>query len=364
MENTKLIMLEGLPGTGKSTNSDFLRMQLQLNGKLTKWIHEVEKPHPVLFFNEASLTYDEYKSFLDIHPHCEQILNQITVFRKNTIGIDLVELEWNYMKSIGDQAFQYLQKFDVWNFPLDKQVEISLEKWAYFTEKALEQGDIYILDSSIFQFQIFTFLLKNAPYSELQNFIQKLISIVKPLNPSLIYLCRDNVNDTISFLEELRGIHFMERIWERDKDEPYYSDKQKGAEGHKQFLKEYSDVAKRLFDMADCRKISIDITNQNWEVYEGQMLSFLGIERQPYPNVFPPNGIYKNETLGAELEIRGLILIDPSGVKRTLTPKSDCEFYIERLSTVLRFHGSDKVEMSGGQIPDRWTASGTLFVRN
>lgn len=363
MENTKLVMLEGLPGTGKTTNAHFLLMQLELSKNSTKWIHEVARPHPVLFFNEACMTYGEYYSFLGTHPQCEQVLNHIAAFRKNTVGIDLYELQWNHINSIGMGAFQYLQEFDAWKFPVNKQVEISLDKWAYFVEKALEKEDICILDSSIFQFQIFTFLFKNTPYTELQDFIQKLIYIIKPLNPNLIYFYRDNVDDTIDFLEKLRGSHFMEDIWERDKSEPYYSDKPKGAEGQRCFLKDYASIAKRLFDMADCRKTAIEITKQDWVNYENKMLSFLEIERKSPPNVFPPIGVYTNSTLGVELEIQGLLLIDPSGVKRELTPKSDCEFYVENLPVILRFNGLDEIIILGGQICEPWTTSGTLFIR-
>lgn len=54
-------------------------------------------------------------------------------------------------------VLQTLQGFDVWTFPLDKYADVALEKWAYFTEKALEkEAEVYILDSSIFQYQIFT----------------------------------------------------------------------------------------------------------------------------------------------------------------------------------------------------------------
>jgi hypothetical protein len=65
------------------------------------------------------------------------------------------------------------------------------------------------------------------------------------------------VEDTIDFLEKLRGTQFMEWIWERDKTQPYYSDKPKGAKGHRQFLIDYANIAKQLYDMADCRKTFI-----------------------------------------------------------------------------------------------------------
>ncbi len=47
----RLILLEGLPGTGKTTNSYRLFEQLVRNGRDVRWLHEVSQPHPVLFFS-------------------------------------------------------------------------------------------------------------------------------------------------------------------------------------------------------------------------------------------------------------------------------------------------------------------------
>lgn len=59
MIDTKLIILEGLPGTGKTTNSFFLLSQLECNGIAARWVHENARPHPTSYFNEACLSYEE-----------------------------------------------------------------------------------------------------------------------------------------------------------------------------------------------------------------------------------------------------------------------------------------------------------------
>jgi hypothetical protein len=363
MIDTKLIMLEGLPGTGKSTNSHFLSMQLALEGKAVKWFHEVARPHPVLFFSEASLTVEEYRSFLIAYPQSEQVLNRIAVFRKASVAIDLLELEWNYCDEIGRDALIALQAHDVWTFPLDRYAEVALEKWAFFAEKAKENDGVSILDSSIFQFQIFTFLLKAAPAEKTERFILKLLEIVKPLNPCLIYFYRENARDTVDFLEKLRGTEFLQGIWERDKAEPYYKNKPTGAQGQKQFLLDYAAIAAHLFELADCRKLAIEITTQNWRAYEDELLSFLGARRKPYPNALPPNGVFRNEALALNIEIDALMMKDPYGKERPLTPKSNFEFYVDCLPVVLYYNGLDRIKVSGGQICERWTTTGTEFIR-
>ena len=364
MENNRLILLEGLPGTGKSTNSYFLSIQLARNGSPVKWFHEVARPHPVLFFSEAGLTFGEYEAFLAAHPHAAPVLNRTAVLRKGSVGIDLLALEWDHLAEIGLKTLEALQKYDVWSFPLARYTEFALEKWARFTEKALEHEDeIYLFDSSVLQYQIYTYLLKNAPYWELERFVLKLMDIVKPLNPSLLYFYRENPGDTIDFLEALRGRQFMESIWERDKANPYYRDKPAGAEGHRRFLLDYALIARQLFDTVDCRKMSIEISGQDWDTYEDGILSFFGLKRISGPDALPPEGVYRNESLGREIGIRGRVMTDPDGTERLLTPKSAGEFYVQCLPVVLHFQGENELIISGGQICERWTTSGMRFLR-
>jgi hypothetical protein len=137
-------MLEGLPSTGKTYNARFINIQLERNNINAEWIHEVAMPNPVIFFDEAGMTYDEYDRFIKAYPEAADILNSIAVFKKSTIGIHLPELEWNYMDKIGENAYQALLEYDVWKFPHNKYKAFALDKWAYFTEKAIKNhGNIY-----------------------------------------------------------------------------------------------------------------------------------------------------------------------------------------------------------------------------
>jgi len=165
MIDTQLIMLEGLPSTGKTTNARFIHIQLERNNINAKWIHEVANPHPLSFFDEAGLTNDEYDKFIKTYPKAADILNNIAVFKESTVGIPFPEIEWYYLDIIGEDVYQALRKFDAWDFPVDVHKKFALEKWANFTEKALGNRDeAYIVDSAFFQFQIFTFLFENRPY--------------------------------------------------------------------------------------------------------------------------------------------------------------------------------------------------------
>ncbi|MCL2501284.1 MAG: hypothetical protein FWE90_13260 [Defluviitaleaceae bacterium] len=361
MIDTQLIMLEGLPSTGKTTNARFINIQLERSNFDAKWIHEVAMPHPVLFFDEVGLTYDEYNKFLKIYPKASDILNKIAVFKKNTVGIHLPEIQWNHKDEIGEDIYKALLKFDVWNFPLDVYKKFALEKWANFTEKVIKnRNEVYIIDSALFQFQIFTFLFQNKPYEELQNFINQIIDIIQPLNPCLIYFYRENTEATINYLENDRGTSYLNSIWNRDKAQPYYANKPPGAESFKQFLRDYAFMANLLFNSLPTKKLSLEISDKNWACLEDEMLSFLNINRIPSPDYFPKNGVYTNDILGFVITVDGLSFTDPTGKIRKFFPKTKKEFYVDLLPTVLRFE-DNKIIILGSQICERWTKTGTIY---
>ena len=309
------------------------------------------------------MTHDEYDRFIKTYPETAEILNNIAVFKKSTVGIHLPEIQWNYRDKIGEDVYQALLEYDVWKFPLDVYKKFALDKWAHFTEKALKNQDkVYIIDSAIFQFQIFTFLFKNRDYEDLQNFIDRITDIIRPLNPCLIYLYRDNAEATIDYLENDRGTSYLDYLWNRDKAQPYYTGKPPGAESFKQFLRDYANMADMLFKSFPANKLSLEISDGNWACREDEMLSFLDVNRIPSPDALPQDGVYTNEALGFVIRVDGLSFVDPTGQTRKLFPKSQNEFYVDWLPTVLRFE-DEKIIISGSQICERWTTTGMIYTK-
>ena len=300
MMDTNLIIVEGLPATGKTTIAQFLQIQLERNDRNVRWFHEVAHPHPTIFIPDG-LAFDE-----------------------------------GYKK-------------------------LALEKWVAFTEKALRNSnEMHIVDSAVFQFPIFWFSLNNAPYADLENFICEIFKIIEPLNPCLFYLYRGNTEASIDFLEKDRGTQDLAKLWERDRALPYYGDKPKGAEGFKYFLRDYAATAKALFDAAPCRKASLEVS-EGWDSCKTEMLSFMEIERTAGPGGVPINGVYQNKE--SKMTVDGLTMVDPSGSTRELIPKSGNEFYVERLPVVLRFEGTERIVIAGSQICEHWTTTGTIFIK-
>lgn len=364
MRQTKLILMEGLPSTGKSTNSGFLIDQLEKNGLRSRWVHEVARPHPTLFFFEAVMDETEYRAYISRFPHMASILEQRIMKYGRLYGIDLLELEWNQLELVGKDALLDLKQYDVWNYSIVRYTQIAVEKWKSFVSKQIESDEIVILDSSIFQYQIYTFLLEGKSYEELHSFIQQLYDVIKPLNPTLVYYYRDNTYDTIDFLVRDRGIRFMERIWERDRNRPYYIARPSGSEGYTMFLKDYGEYAKMLFDITPFPKLAVEITEGNWSQYEYSLLEFVDLTyfHSELQQGMYPDGMYHDDVLDQTIEITGDCLITPGGGRKRIMPKSATRFGVSDLPITIEVDGESLI-VTGEQLTDRWTTKGTVFRR-
>ena len=196
----------------------------------------------------------------------------------------------------------------------------------------------------------------------MQNFIDQITDIIRPLNPCLIYLHRENAEASINYLENERGTPYLEYIWQRDKNQPYYTGRPYGVESFKQFLRDYSDMADLLYESFPARKTSLDITDGNWGYHEDEMLSFLNVNRIQYPDASPQNGVYKNKALGFVITVDGLSITDPNGNTRPLYLKSYNEYYVDWIPTILRFE-NEKIIISGSQTGSRWTTTGMIYTK-
>ena len=360
----RLILLEGLPGTGKSTNSFKLYEQLSNNGKKVDWVHEVSQPHPVLFFTESCMTKEEFQNFIMKYPEVSELFDEVAEVRKTTVGIDQDTVSRRWQDSAEQAWYQELLQYDAFPISLDRYELQALEKWEAFAKKAMEDEEtVFILDSSLFQYQIFTYLLKASSYERLEAFVRKIVECIKPLNPLLIYLYREHTEDSIEFLKEQRGEQDLVSIWERDQGETYYKNKQKDVTAFYDFLHDYAICAEKLFEILMLDKRKIEISENNWKAYEDEMLGLLELHRVKIPAYKAVEGTFVNKEHDFYFTIQDNVMKDPEGVQRGLSPKSQEEFFVEGIPTILQFFGDNSIRLLGRQIIPQWTETGTVYTR-
>ena len=187
--STKLILVEGLPGTGKTTMAEFIRAGLAQRGRTPRLYPEGNLDHPADFESVAALSAAEYDSLRAEFPDCaDRLAAQVQPmggeyfvgYRKlpQLPGPAWPEALLSRLaaKEIYEQSAEHYQR---WLPP----------RWQAFAEQAAKEDAVYIFECCFFQNPLTMLLGRHAePVAAAQAFVLQLAQTVRPLEPVLIYL--------------------------------------------------------------------------------------------------------------------------------------------------------------------------------
>jgi len=306
---TKLILVDGLPGAGKSATAQRLWLHLLANGHRARWFHEHQADHPVC-------GYDEIDELLQGGPE-----------------------------------------------EFGRQVEA---RWAAFASEGSEDG-ITILEGSLFQITLGRLLGLGAAPQEAEAVCQRIAAHLHGLSPLFIYLTQEDVVGALRRVcDEREG--WEEGIVELIGASPYgQSRRLEGFAGMVQFFTHQQQVAGRLFAELPWRKLAIECSAREWEQYYGQMADALELGPlqpldRPFAELLPYLGRYRERggTRECVLTSDGGTLYFNQGyyfTSRLLRRNADAFCFIAYpLELVFQRDGDGRVEgMSGrGKISNHW----------
>lgn len=206
----KLILVEGIPGAGKTTTARKIRDELISQGQNVV-LYEEGMSHPADMAWNAYLTETEYDDFLN------KCLNMWDTSEKSVSKEELKNIIEAQVRKEDDHVIVAYTKF---NFPegcywsligdvaskeicdgrkgLNEFKNIHLKRWTRFCEEALRDDNTYIFECAFLQNHIFELLgvyEKNDDY--ILEYLKELIECVKALNPCIVYIEPGNVEEVI-----------------------------------------------------------------------------------------------------------------------------------------------------------------------
>lgn len=223
-----LVVLDGLPGSGKTTTGQWLTSKLQAHGLNIRWLPETEVSHLLWWYE-----------------HWNGTNYQVPDFEKISVET-------------------YLQT--------------SLGKWQDFTDVTCKSDQRYIAESVFFQNAVAMFLMGGAQQAMLLAYAQEVQNITKSLNPILIYFYQNNVAATLRKICTLRGQAFEEELIHHMERFPYLRRRKlKGLYGVTMLWQDIRAITDTLFDEYDGPKLAIETSEGNWQAYREQILEFLNL---------------------------------------------------------------------------------------
>jgi hypothetical protein len=233
MRATKLIFVEGLPGSGKTTTASWLTARLQAERLLvTLWL-EHQPEHPL---NVGGT----------LHPSGE------------TTG----------------EAF--FQRYTAVSF-----VQESLQRWHAFVRAAVQTAAINVLDSYPFQNTVRVLLQLNATPDCLQEYARQVEALVMPLQPVLIYFTHRDLTHAFHHLSTIsaqRGKAWTDYVVELVTHCPYAMARRlEGFSGALAVLRDYKLLTDALVRHSPLLRLVLEDSAGGWEGCYQQIEAFLGL---------------------------------------------------------------------------------------
>ncbi len=276
----KLILVEGIPGVGKTTTAMKIKEKLISEGKKVI-LYEEGVSHPADMAWNAYLKEEEYDRFLS---KCLEIWNNS---KKNISKEELVNRIEAQVRREDDHIILAYTRID---FPEDsywslidevasKEIydgrrsliefkKIHLTRWKRFAERALKDDYIYIFECAFLQNHIFELLgFYKKSYEEIYVHLRDLLDTVKNLNPRIVYIEPSDVEDIIKkAADERKSQDNLRKDW-IDEISDWVSNTNygksnnlKGKEGVFYFCKERLKVDKLMIERLD---IPVTVINRH-----------------------------------------------------------------------------------------------------
>lgn len=206
--NCKLILVEGLCGTGKSTLAERLHRYLVQQGITSSFYDEGAKEHPASLNWHAFFREDEYKELLQQYPGKADEIRSRAINDGTSYLIPYRDI----MESGGWSALQAeLESRELcWtDKPAATMAEFtySIQRhWARFAELAGTSERIYIMEAVFFQHQIHDMLGHyQADDRQIGQHIHGIAAQIAAMHPVLLYLSQPSVREQQIWISAIRS---------------------------------------------------------------------------------------------------------------------------------------------------------------
>jgi len=199
---SKLILIEGIPGSGKTTTAQFIADWLGENDHHPALYLEGDWNHPADFESVATLSDHDFKQIKSRFPDQAGVLTQHNQRVNGQWFINYGQMKHIHPDLVPSELHQALSQFDIYQLPAEQHIHLLQARWQQFARQAATENNVYVFESCFLQNPFTTLLARhNLDLQSIQQHIFALAEIINELNPKLVYLYQ---NDVPATLEDIR----------------------------------------------------------------------------------------------------------------------------------------------------------------
>lgn len=273
--STRLILIEGIPGAGKTSTARFIESELQKAQQMPHLFLEGNLDHPADYESVACIPADEFESLCQAWADEQPTLRQ---FAKNRNGDYFLP----YRKLIETHAipqplFEILAGYEVYELSAEKFQRIITQRWMEFAKKAQTENNTYIFECCFLQNPLTTLLAKhNLPVAVANQMIFELAEVIKPLHPRLIYLEPANIRQTFEKSARERPPEWLAYVIQYITGQAWgQANAEHGFEGMVHFYEHRRDVEKALLPRLGLPFLWVDQADETWQTTHEKIYTFI-----------------------------------------------------------------------------------------
>lgn len=278
--NTKLIIVEGLPGFGKSTTAKLINEILSQNKIEVELFLEGNLNHPADYDGVSCFNKFEFDRLLSNSGGFKEVLLKKVLKKGSNYLLPYRKIKNEFGDQLSDELFNIILKNDIYELPFDKNVELIADKWNDFAETTLEDNKVYIFECCFIQNPLTIGMIKYGEQQEkIINYVMKVAKIIENLNPMLLYVEQDNLEFSFRKALKERTPEWSTGIIDYYTNQGYGKEhNHSGVEGAIKVLEARRNLELEIFDMLKMKKEKINNTKYEIDSYRSMLKDKLAIQ--------------------------------------------------------------------------------------
>jgi hypothetical protein len=278
MDKSKLIIVEGIPGSGKTTTAETIWEIVREQGAKPLLYLENAHYHPVDLDNLSYLDDYHYHKLLEQFSSYQSHIHAMAEKAKD--GYFVHYLKWYdlYPFKYPPELLEGLMKYDAHDtLAPDKYRALLMGRWEKFAADTVKRDEIVILECCLFQNPLTVFLGKhNYPPEVVKSYIYEIAEYVTELYPLLVYLHGESVRSTLERVIQTRPQKWIDLVVSYITGQGY--GKAHNLQGLPGVFSFYELLQEHMYEIAsqlEWKKLIVNNSNWRWEQYTQEIGAFV-----------------------------------------------------------------------------------------
>lgn len=278
--NVKLIIVEGLPGFGKSTTAKLINEILSQNKIEVELFLEGNLNHPADYDGVSCFNKFEFDRLVSNSGDFKEVLLKRVLKKGSNYLLPYRKIKNEFGDQFSDELCNDISRNDIYELPFDKNVELIADKWNDFAEIALEDDKVYIFECCFIQNPLTIGMIKYGEQKEkIINYVMKVAKIIENLNPMLFYVEQDDLEFSFRKALKERNPEWSTGIVDYYTNQGYGKEhNHSGVEGAIKVLEARRNLELEIFEMLKMKKEKINNTKYEIDSYRSMLKDKLTIQ--------------------------------------------------------------------------------------